>query len=70
MRYYEDSATGSIYSLAELERLFQGSGSDLQKLLGCLKLLPYSTCCLLEEAEAVAAQTDQEWRRRWLRLLD
>jgi hypothetical protein len=59
MRYYEDPATGSIYPLAELERLFQGSGSDLRKLLGFLKLLPYSTCCLLEEAESVVAEADR-----------
>ncbi len=63
MRYYEDPASGSIYSRAELEELFQGTALDLRTILPLFRGLPYSICCLLEEAESIAAEVARDERR-------
>jgi hypothetical protein len=65
MRYYEDPASGSIYTLEELEQMIQGIGIDLRTLLGTLTLLPHSTCRLLEEAVAVATAAERQGHRSW-----
>ena len=65
MRYYEDPVTGSIFSLAELERMLRGSDARLDVVLNCMQPVPYSTCCLLEAAESIAAEHDRSRWQKW-----
>jgi hypothetical protein len=61
--YYEDRQTGSIYSASDLARLLVRQGLLVLQMGRRFEKLPYSTCCLLEEAEAVAARADQGWHQ-------
>ncbi len=63
MHYYEDRVTGLIYSRGELEELLQGTKLDLREVLPLFTELPFSTCCLLEEAESIAAEVVRDERR-------
>ena len=63
MHYYEDRDTGSIYSRGELEELLQGTTLDLRRVLPRFTDLPYGTCCLLEQAESIAAEVVRDERR-------
>jgi hypothetical protein len=63
VHYYEDPATGSIYTLAELRRLLRGSRVGLDEVLRLFRKLPNGTCSLLEEAETIAAEAARDERR-------
>ncbi len=63
LRYYQDRVTGSTYSLGELEELLQGTNVDLREVLPLFTDLPYGTCCLLEQAESIAAEVARDERR-------
>jgi hypothetical protein len=63
VHYFEDPATGSIYTLAELRRLLQGSGVNLNEALKLFRKLPSRTCVLLDEAEWIAAVAAPDERR-------
>jgi hypothetical protein len=59
MRYYQDPVTGSIYSLWELEELLGETELELREVLRSFRAVPDATWLLLEEAEAIAAESDQ-----------
>jgi hypothetical protein len=63
VHYYEDPATGSIYTLEELRRLLRGSRVGLTEVLRLFRKLPNRTCSLLEEAEALVAEAARDNRR-------
>ena len=60
MEYFEERATGSIYSVRELGQLLRSRQPDMREVARRCRPLPGNTCVLVEEAEMIAAEAADE----------
>ncbi len=64
VEYFEERATGSIYSVRELGQLLRSRQLDMRQVARRYKPLPDSTCSVLDEAEELAARADRGKQQR------
>ena len=64
VEYFEERATGSIYSVWELGRLLRSRHLDMREVARRFRPLPDTTCVLVDEAEMIAAKAGGEQRDR------
>jgi DNA-binding response OmpR family regulator len=62
--YFEDRWSGRIYSLGELARLIESAGCARIQVPRRFRVLPETSCRLIQEAERIAALADRDHDRR------